>query len=392
MDVARLAEADLVLGRMHVDVHHPGLDPQIQHERRIARARERVAEPDPDRMPHDVVAYAASVHEEELEVGAGARGLRRGQESAHRQAARLEGDLQRPLRELLPQQARETARALHAPGRLEHLAGVVVERERDVGTGEGEPAHRVLDVPELGAGGAQELAPGRNVVEQVPHLHRGPGLQRRGLHRPARPALDAHPRAARCFPRPALQGEPRHRGDARQGLSAKPHAGDAVEVLQGRDLAGRVAGKRERQLAGGDAEPVVAHPDQARPARLELDGDLPRARVEGVLHQLLDDGRGALHDLPRRDLVHQHPGQGPDRGRGRGLARGFVRGPARGSVHCAAPSPVPGRRAGAAGARDDSQARRNSARWSCPLSLSPPRTTSHSRSQASRESRPRISS
>ena len=48
MDVAGLAEADFVLGRMHVDVDRGRIDAEVEHERRMACAREGVAEPDPD--------------------------------------------------------------------------------------------------------------------------------------------------------------------------------------------------------------------------------------------------------------------------------------------------------------------------------------------------------
>ena len=42
---------------------------------------------------------------------------------------------------------------------------------------------------------------------------------------------------------------------------------------------------------------VVGHPDQARPAALELDRDTAGAGIDGVLHQFLDHGGGALDNL-----------------------------------------------------------------------------------------------
>ena len=82
VDVARLPEPDFVLGRVHVHVHRSGIDAEVQHERGIARARERIAEADADGVPHDVVAHAAPVHEQELEVRAGTGHVRRSQEPA----------------------------------------------------------------------------------------------------------------------------------------------------------------------------------------------------------------------------------------------------------------------------------------------------------------------
>ena len=95
VDVAGLAEADFVLGGVHVDVDRGGSDAEMEHERRILRARERVPEPDPDRVAHDIVAHAAPVDEEILTIGTASRRARRGEESAQRQIAGLEGNLQR---------------------------------------------------------------------------------------------------------------------------------------------------------------------------------------------------------------------------------------------------------------------------------------------------------
>ena len=110
VDVTGLAKADFVLGRVHVDVDRGRLDVEVEHERRIHRPGERVAEPDANRVADHVVAHAASVHEQELEVPAGPGGARRGQESVNRQVARVEGDLERARREL-PSQQRARRRA-----------------------------------------------------------------------------------------------------------------------------------------------------------------------------------------------------------------------------------------------------------------------------------------
>ena len=61
----------------------------------------------------------------------------------------------------------------------------------------------------------------------------------------------------------------------------------------------------EREFLGGDAGAVVAHADQADPAVLDVDRHLARSGVERVLDQFLDDGRRALDDLARSDLVDE---------------------------------------------------------------------------------------
>ena len=197
--------------------------------------------------------------------------------------------------------------------RLEHLPGIVMEGERYVRSRHSEAAHGVFGMPELGAGGAQELAAGRNVEEEIAHLHRRAELRRGGLDGRDHPPVDPHPRPTRGVPWPTRELDSRHRGDARQRLPAKPHARDAIQIVERCDLAGRMARERESELAGGNTESVVAHPDQTGSSRFELDVNRRRIRIERVLDELLDHRRGALHDLPGRDLVRQHPGQGPDR-------------------------------------------------------------------------------
>ena len=57
---------------------------------------------------------------------------------------------------------------------------------------------------------------------------------------------------------------------------------------------------------------VVAYADKAAAAGFDLDADSVCAGVEGVLQQLLDDGRRALDDLAGGDLVGHLFGQQTD--------------------------------------------------------------------------------
>ena len=81
-------------------------------------------------------------------------------------------------------------------------------------------------------------------------------------------------------------------------------------IVDGRNLAGRVARQREHELFGRNPQAVVAHPYQTGSTGFEIDIDPGRVGVEGVLHQLLDHGCGTLHHLAGRDLICQHPGSG----------------------------------------------------------------------------------
>ena len=95
----------------------------------------------------------------------------------------------------------------------------------------------------------------------------------------------------------------------------KPSVADALEVVDGGDLAGRVTRQRERQLIALDAAAVVAHAAQSRAALFDLDLDAARAGIEAVLDQLLEHGRRALDDLAGGDLMDELFGKDADRHR-----------------------------------------------------------------------------
>jgi hypothetical protein len=67
--------------------------------------------------------------------------------------------------------------------------------------------------------------------------------------------------------------------------------------------------QRERDLLGPMPDAVVAHADQRRSRPLNLHLDAPRAGVERVFHQLLDDGSRPLDHLAGGDLVDELIGQ-----------------------------------------------------------------------------------
>src|SRR2546422_4137303 len=124
----------------------------------------------------------------------------------------------------------------------------------------------------------------------------------RSLHRLAPAPGGTEARAARAVRR-RLELEARYRRDRGQRLAAEPERPYADQVGGLADLARGVA--RQRQLGVRPAHPrtVIAHPDQALPAVLDLDPDRARTGVERVLDQLLDDRRRSLDHLARGDLV-----------------------------------------------------------------------------------------
>ena len=254
------------------------------------------------------VAHHAAVHEQVLSVWLGARGRGQPDPALERKASLRVCHEARGSDKVRAHQARDARLALTATGgdgQRELLAPVVGEAEGDVEARERKPRDGLLHMLELGRFRAQELAPRRNAMEEVPHLDRR-ALGMRSRLQVTRMAVDALDRCARrCAPRPGDEPQRRHRCDGRQRLAAEAERCDPFEVLERGNLAGRMPCQGEREFLGGDAGAVVAHADQADAAVLDVDRHLARAGVERVLDQFLDDGRRALDDLARSDLVYE---------------------------------------------------------------------------------------
>src|SRR5690606_33292452 len=116
--------------------------------------------------------------------------------------------------------------ALVAPRRL----AVVRNAQLDVRARQRQRAQPFLDVTELGALGAQELAPRRHVVEQVSHLDRGTARMLPGRHRANAAAVDLQARAMRVVVAARGYGEAADRRDRRQRLAAETERGNGLQV------------------------------------------------------------------------------------------------------------------------------------------------------------------
>ena len=63
-----------------------------------------------------------------------------------------------------------------------------------------------------------------------------------------------------------------------------------------------MAFKRQPDLLGGNAPAVIRHAQVTYAALAQFHGDAGRARIDAILHQLLNRRSRALHHLARRDL------------------------------------------------------------------------------------------
>ena len=91
--------------------------------------------------------------------------------------------------------------------------------------------------------------------------------------------------------------------DGGERFAAEAERADGGQIGSGAELARRVAQKGGGQLVGRDAAAVVCDAQIGQPAVLQLDGDVPRARVDGVFQKLLDNARGTLDDLASGDEI-----------------------------------------------------------------------------------------
>ena len=195
---------------------------------------------------------------------------------------------------------------------------VARQRERDLGVGHRQALAGIGRVADLGAWLLEKLEPRRRRVEQVANHDPGAAGECRRAHQPLGATLDRERVGRAPAARSAGDLEPADRGDRRQRLAAKAERRDAKQIVAG-ELGGGVALDREREFVGRHAVAVIGDRYQRPPAVVHDHVDVPGAGVDGVLHQLLDHGGGALDHLARRDAVDDGLGKQPD---GHGSASG----------------------------------------------------------------------
>ena len=102
----------------------------------------------------------------------------------------------------------------------------------------------------------------------------------------------------------ADDGESADVADAGEGLAAEAESVDALEVVELLELGGGEALAHDPQVLPADAAAIVLDLDELEAALPHLHAHAGRARVQAVLHQLLQRIERPLDDLARRDSVH----------------------------------------------------------------------------------------
>ena len=302
MHRAAVPESNLGLRRMDVDVDDARLDGQPQRISRLPLVMQHVAIRLAQCMCKHTVAYEAAVDEQILRV-AGAGGIRRTHHpSRERKSRAVLVDIRRLCREFVSEQRVDARPSTLREQAVAHTR-VVLHRKSGVRMRKRDPPEGFFAMSELGRVGAQEFSPGRGVEVELLHRHRGAAGKRRGLRRAHLTSVDLDAPRVRLGARPRRQRKPRHRRDAGQRLAAKAERADRLEIACACNFGCRVTRDREQQVLAIDPQPVVGDADELDATSGKIDVNLCRTRIETVLEQLLERGRGALDHLAGGDLI-----------------------------------------------------------------------------------------
>ena len=302
-----VAEADFGLGGMDVDVDLASGQLDEQRGDRVAVAREQVAVGGAQGPHEQPVLHRTRVDEQELLVGHAAV---EGRQADHPGEPQLITDMVDahpvPLEPRVEQRRDAGRRIARLDG--DRPAPVMLHAKADVGPGQREPLHRVHAGGIFGAGGAQELAPRGDLVEQPFDPHPCPRRDRSGPLACPCAMIDGDSPPLACPALAAFEREARHAGDRRQCLAAKAEAQHLLDPLVGK-LRGRMPLERKRHIGWIHSQPVVADLDEIEPARCEPDRHRRRAGVKRILDQLLERACRTLDDLARGDAIDQSGGK-----------------------------------------------------------------------------------
>ena len=183
------------------------------------------------------------------------------------------------------------------------LLAVPEELDAHLRVGQGQPLHHGKAGCPLGGVLLHKLEPGGGVVEQVPHHHGGALGTARLLLAHHHPGLQREGGPQGGIGGAGEQLHPGHGGDGSQSFAPEAQGADGLQVVLGAQLAGGVAEEGGGGLVGGNAAAVVGDPDQGHAPVLDLHRQLVRSGVDGVLHQLLHHGGGALDHFTGCDQV-----------------------------------------------------------------------------------------
>jgi len=336
VDEGLLAETDLSLGGMNVDVDFVGRHFEEEEDDGERGGRDDVAVGLNDGVDDETIADEALVDEDVDRVAVEFLQRGAGDEAADAEEAgigrsvvaiaapgRWFGDAG-VVKAALGGQGEELVESVAAEdlidalGRLAHRrrcqqrVGGGVKLEVDFGMGERVMRHQRGYMSEFGGFGAEKFAAGWRVEEEVADGDGGAG-RTAGIFDGedfAACDFDAGPGGALGWT--SNEFEARDGGDGGERFAAEAEGGDGEQIVGRANFGGCVTLEGEQGVVAHHAATVVGNADEAATASFDFDADAGGAGIEGVLQQLLDDGGGAVDDLAGGDLVGDLVGENAD--------------------------------------------------------------------------------
>ena len=250
----------------------------------------------------------AAVDEQHLLAAAAVAIERLGNEALHLHVAAAAGDGQQTKGEIAAHGGVDGGQQLPVAGGMEDLLPITDQLEGHVGVAQGQMLHHAGHGGALGAVLLHELHAGGGVVKEVADADGGALRAAGRLRLAGLAALQMEGRAHLLACGAGEDIHPRYGGDGGQCLAPEAQRADGRQIGGGADLAGGVAQEGGGQLLRRDAAAVVGDADIGQAAALDLRHDGGRARVDGVLQQLLHDAGGTLHHLAGGDKI-RHMGR-----------------------------------------------------------------------------------
>ena len=307
-DEGRIAEPHLGLGRVDVDIDFLGRDLQEQRQHRMAIARQHVGIGAAHRADQQTVLHRAAIDEQVLVIGHPAVEGRQARHPGEPRRSALQIDRHTILGQFARDDLGNAAGQSLARLYRQHPPSVMLEHEAHIGPGHRQSPDHIEAGGIFAARAAQELAPRRNLAEQV--LDPDPGSRRQGC----RPFLDQGamidhtPPALARRTGPAFQRQPGDTGNRRQRLAPEAEGRDQLDMIVGQ-FGGGVAFQRQCHFCRAHPAAVVGHFDPAEPTLGQAHSDAARVRIDRVFDQFLERRRRPFDHFARGNAVDQVLGQ-----------------------------------------------------------------------------------
>ena len=303
-----VGELDLQLCRVDVDVHACGVERKIEHAggeffgRKIGGVRLLQSR-------HGGLALdVASVDEEILVVAVGLDVVGASDKSAHADPLALAVHLDHTRGKLFAEHRIDGVFEVAVASRFQLDVAVHDQAHGDVRIGERHLLHVGGDRHGLGNVLLEEFPPRGNVGKEVLHDHRRARGAALLAKRHDLAAVRLKQRAELGLLGLGDDAQIRDRRDRGKCLAAEAQRQNAVQILGTPYLAGGVAANGGGNVLRLHAAAVVGDAHKGNAAVLDLHGDARGSRVDGVLHQLLDDRCRSVHHLARGDQIRNGKG------------------------------------------------------------------------------------